>query len=57
MFASDAARSAGFRSLYVIGTDGSGLRRLTNGPADDAMPSWSPDGTRIVFVRRPTMRA
>ena len=57
VFASDAARSAGFRSLYVIGTDGSGLRRLTNSPADDAMPSWSPDGTRIVFVRRPTMRA
>ncbi len=57
VFASDAASHAGFRSLYVIGADGRGLRRLTAGTADDSMPSWSPDGATIVFVRRPTMRA
>ena len=57
VFASDADRRAGFRSLYVIGTDGSGLHRLTASSADDSMPSWSPDGSEIVFVRRPTTMA
>jgi Tol biopolymer transport system component len=27
------------------------MRRLTTDPADDIMPSWSPDGTQIAFVR------
>jgi Tol biopolymer transport system component len=57
VFASDAASRAGFRSLYVINADGSGLRRLTASSADDSMPSWSPDGGPVVFVRRPTMPA
>ncbi len=57
VFASDAASAAGFRSLYMIRADGSGLRRLTDATADDSMPSWSPDGKEIVFVRRPTTRA
>lgn len=26
------------------------LQNLTNHPADDQMPAWSPDGTRIAFV-------
>jgi Tol biopolymer transport system component len=57
VFASDAARRVGFRSLYVIGANGSGLRRLTASSADDSMPTWSPDGSKIVFVRRPTAAA
>jgi hypothetical protein len=35
--------------LYEIGADGTGLRRLTNGPWDDLEPAWLPDGG-IVFV-------
>jgi TolB protein len=57
VFASDAASHAGFRSLYVIAADGSGLHRLTSGAADDSTPSWSPDGRTIIFVRRPIVRA
>src|SRR5262249_12215302 len=34
------------------------LRQLTNDPGIDAMPSWSPDGRRIVFhARRPPEKA
>jgi TolB protein len=36
--------------LYVVGADGSGLRRLTRSKADDEHPSWSPDGTRLAFA-------
>jgi Tol biopolymer transport system component len=36
--------------LYVIGADGSGLRRLTRSRADDEHPSWSPDGRRFAFA-------
>lgn len=35
--------------LHEIATDGSGLRRLTEGPFDDIEPTWLPDGD-IVFV-------
>lgn len=30
--------------------NGAGLRRLTDNPARDGSPAWSPDGTRIAFV-------
>jgi Tol biopolymer transport system component len=35
--------------LYVVNRDGSGLRQLTNDPAIDSAPDWSPDGSRIAF--------
>lgn len=35
--------------IYVRNCDGSGVYRLTNHPANDSYPAWSPDGTRIVF--------
>jgi Tol biopolymer transport system component len=39
---------AGDGAIYVMNADGTGLRRLTGGPASS--PAWSPDGARIVFV-------
>ena len=32
-----------------MAADGTGVRQLTRLPGDDAAPSWSPDGNRIVF--------
>jgi Tol biopolymer transport system component len=37
--------------IYTINTDGTDLTRLTNDPAIDEEPAWSPDGQRIAFVR------
>ncbi len=44
--------------IYEIGTDGTGLRQITNAIFDDMMPEWLPDGG-IAFVstrRRATSR-
>ncbi|HEY9523590.1 MAG TPA: hypothetical protein VIR33_10135 [Thermopolyspora sp.] len=38
------------RDLYLASTDGLQLTRLTNTPADELEPTWSPDGTRIAFA-------
>jgi len=34
-----------------MNADGSGIHKLTNQTNDDAAPVWSPDGTRVAFVR------
>ena len=47
-FASD--RDGDFE-IYSIEPDGTGLLQLTTNSVDDDDPSWSPDGTRIAFVR------
>jgi Tol biopolymer transport system component len=40
----------GQQEIYVMNSDGSRPRRLTNNPGADAAPAWSPDGTRILFA-------
>jgi Tol biopolymer transport system component len=35
--------------IYVMNADGTGQTNLTNEPAWDGYPSWSPDGTKIAF--------
>jgi Tol biopolymer transport system component len=41
---------AGKAALWVIHTDGTGLRRLTNDATDAGHARWSPDGKRILFT-------
>jgi len=36
--------------LYTVGSDGQGLRRITNNRSIDVGPAWSPDGERMAFV-------
>jgi WD40 repeat protein len=37
--------------LWLIGADGANARRLTDDPAGEYMPTWSPDGGRLVYLR------
>src|SRR5512132_3554155 len=42
-------------SIYVMGADGMGLRRVSNSPPGTCAgsPKWSPDGRRLVFYELP----
>ncbi len=40
----------GNAEIYVMNADGSDPRRLTQSPASDAAPAWTPDGQRIVYA-------
>ncbi|RME05846.1 MAG: hypothetical protein D6803_08005 [Anaerolineae bacterium] len=46
-FASDRS---GIPQIWVMNTDGSGLRQLTDLHLGACQPDWSPDGMRIVFI-------
>lgn len=38
------------REIYLMNPDGSGQVNITNHPADDLHPTWSPTGEQILFV-------
>ena len=46
----DQAANKRRSDLYLAGTDGSGLRRLTTHEAGDNSPRWSPDGRSVYFL-------
>jgi dipeptidyl aminopeptidase/acylaminoacyl peptidase len=46
----DLEANKGRTDLWVVGTDGAGLKRLTTDPANDNGPRWSADGKYVYFV-------
>lgn len=35
--------------VYIVSADGSGVDRVTSGPAAEFDPSWAPDGARVAY--------
>ncbi|OQC41573.1 MAG: Prolyl tripeptidyl peptidase precursor [Acidobacteria bacterium ADurb.Bin051] len=46
----DLEANRGRTDLWLVGTDGQGLRQLTTDPAGDFGARWSPDGKTIYFL-------
>jgi TolB protein len=46
-----SGRESGNFDIYVMASDGTGVKRLTSTKDNDTHPSWSPDGKQIVFAR------
>jgi len=44
-----ASRRDGNDNIYVMNADGTKQTQLTNDPAADYGPAWSPDGSKIAF--------
>lgn len=46
----DLAANKGRTDLWLVSTDGSGLKQFTTDPASDTSPRWSSDGTNVYFI-------
>jgi len=49
-FVAFAEGAAGMHDIHVLALDGRTSYRITDHPADDVQPLWSPDGRHIVFI-------
>jgi TolB protein len=49
-----STRNGDAMDIYVVNRDGTGERRLTNNPAIDSAPTWSPSGNLIAFTSNRT---
>lgn len=46
----DSGTTVANANIYVVNSDGTGMRRLTNDLSYEGQPSWSPNGSKIAFV-------
>jgi len=46
----DLDENKGRTDLWLVRTDGTGLRRLTSDPANDGNPRWTRDGKEVLFI-------
>ena len=44
------SRRDGNWNIYIMNSDGTGLKQLTDDPSEDGLPTWAPDGKVIAFV-------
>ena len=42
------------RDIFVLAADGSRETAIVEGPSNDTLPLWSPDGTRVLFITNRT---
>jgi Tol biopolymer transport system component len=52
----DCQTKEGNWNIWVVETSGAGLRRVTSGPSDEHIPTWSRDGRSIYFDSNRTGR-
>ncbi|MHC4748216.1 MAG: TolB family protein, partial [Planctomycetota bacterium] len=48
--ATDLEADKGRTDIWLIGADGTNLRRLTSHPQGDFNPRWAPDGKSVLFI-------
>jgi Tol biopolymer transport system component len=51
------AGSGDVGDIYVVGSDGGGLTRLTTSPEGEGPAAWSPDGSQIAYCRGEPFKA